>query len=156
VTSIRIVAAEASHLPDVTRLYIHLSEHHGAMAPDVQRYQVESSGWQDYAEKRFDDPRAFLFVAIEAEEVVGFVGTALADKPWGVSYEIQTLIVDEDRRGGGIGTALLEFAEAHAGEVGADGLRVDVLLQNEDARRFYERAGYSATSVRHAKPVPKN
>jgi ribosomal protein S18 acetylase RimI-like enzyme len=155
-TSIQIVVAEASHLPDVTRLYIHLSEHHGALAPGVQRYQVESSGWQDYAEKKFDDPLAFLFVAVDGEEVVGFVGTALADKPWGVSYEIQTLIVDEDRRGRGIGTALLQYAETHAGEVSADGLRVDVLLQNEDARRFYERAGYSATSVRHAKPVQKN
>ena len=155
-SSLRIVAAEAADLPDVTRLYIHLSEYQRAMAPDAPRFRVDDTGWEDYAKKKFDDPRAFLFVARLGDEVVGFIGTALADKPWGTSYEILTLIVEEERRGRGIGTALLGFAEAHAGRVEADGLRVDVLLQNEDARRFYERAGYSPTSVRHAKPVPKN
>jgi len=151
-----IVAAEAVHLPDITRLYIHLSKHHGAMAPDVPRYQVDDSGWEDYTRKRSEDPRSHLFVALEGGEVVGFVGTALADKPWGLSYEIQTMIVQEGSRGQGIGSALLAHAEGHAAELGADGLRVDVLLQNEDAVRFYERAGYRPTSVRHAKPVTKN
>jgi ribosomal protein S18 acetylase RimI-like enzyme len=155
-TRVEIVPAEAVHLPDITRLYIHLSDHQRAMAPGHPRYLVEDSGWEDYARKRFDDPRSYLFVAVEDGEVVGFAGTALADKPWGTSYEIQTMVVQEGHRGQGIGTALLEHAEAHAAEVAADGLRVDVLVHNEAARRFYERAGYSPTSVRHSKPVRKN
>jgi ribosomal protein S18 acetylase RimI-like enzyme len=154
-SSVQIDAAEAVDLPDITRLYIHLSGYQRSMAPDAPRFRVDDTGWEDYARKKFDDPRAFLFVAREGDEIVGFVGTALADKPWGTSYEILTLIVDEGRRGRGIGTALLRHAEAHAAEVKADGLRVDVLLHNPGARAFYERAGYSPTSVRHAKPVPR-
>lgn len=153
---VEIVAAEATDLPDITRLYIHLSEYQRSMAPDAPRFRVDDTGWEDYAKKKFDDPRAFLFVARVGQEVVGFIGTALADKPWGTSYEILTLIVEEGRRGEGIGTALLKHAEAHAAEVKADGLRVDVLLHNSGARAFYERAGYSPTSVRHAKPIPSD
>jgi ribosomal protein S18 acetylase RimI-like enzyme len=156
VTAAEIVPAEVVHLPDITRLYIHLRDHHRELAPDNQRYRVEDAGWHEYARKKFDDPRAHLFVAIVNGEVVGFAGTALVDKPWGLSYEIQTMIVEEKHRDGGIGAALLDHVEAHAAEIGADGIRVDVLLQNSEARRFYESAGYEATSVRHAKPVRKN
>ena len=40
-------------------------------------------------------------MAVEDETVIGFVGTALAAKPWGTSYEIKTMIVEEGRRGEG-------------------------------------------------------
>ena len=43
--------------------------------------------------------------------VVGFVGLAYEDKPWGLSCEVKTLVVDEDRRGRGLGTALMRAAE---------------------------------------------
>jgi ribosomal protein S18 acetylase RimI-like enzyme len=156
VTGYKVRPAAASDIADITRLYIHLSEHHRALAPEAPRYQVDPTGWKDYASKMFDDPRSFLFVAIEDGRVIGFVGTGLVDKPWGTSYEIKTMIVEEDERGRGVGTALLRHVEDHAVEVGGDALRVDVLLQNAEGRRFYEKAGYEASSVRHGKPLPKN
>ena len=85
--------------------------------------------------------------------VVGFVGLAYEDKPWGLSCEVKTLVVDEDRRGRGLGTALMRAAETEAHSSGARGLRVDVLQMNGPARSFYEGLGYEMFAARYGKPV---
>ena len=46
-------------------------------------------------------------------------------------------------RGGGIGTKLMETAEAYAMEIGIPAIVLHVEKSNESAFRFYERLGYT-------------
>ena len=57
--------------------------------------------------------------------------------------ELRSLHVSDTHRGRGIGTAIIRAAEEASGEAGE--LSVGVGLDNADARRLYERLGYSAT-----------
>jgi GNAT superfamily N-acetyltransferase len=52
-----------------------------------------------------------------------------------------------DRRGQGLGSALLAWATAEAGRRGAARLTLHVLEQNIAARRLYERLGFSCEAV---------
>ena len=80
-------------------------------------------------------------------------------------FYIQAMIVDPKRRGGGIGSTLMDFAENRARSTGSSRLSLDVAAKNEGARRLYERRGMTVESewpnlpfmpalfVRMAKPL---
>ena len=63
------------------------------------------------------------------------------------------LAVDEGWRGRGIGTALMDAAEAWARGRGYDTLELDVADPNGDARRLYERLGYGLVAHTLVKPL---
>ena len=137
----------------VASLYVELKHHHRVLAPSSERYQVDDEAWERVAYETLDDPDKTVFVAEDEDRVVGFVGIELASKPWGISCEIETLVVEEEARGRGVGLALLRAAERFAKDVRARALRVDVLHNNDGARAFYEREGYNLFAVRYGKPV---
>jgi GNAT superfamily N-acetyltransferase len=56
-------------------------------------------------------------------------------------------------RGQGIGSALLDRAEAVARQRGAEVLEINVDGQDVDARRFYERHGYTNTEPGQDEPM---
>lgn len=60
---------------------------------------------------------------------------------------IDSLAVEESRRGRGIGSRLLEKALQIAGKEGYDGLELQVNAKNQQARRLYERLGFTEKSV---------
>jgi ribosomal protein S18 acetylase RimI-like enzyme len=140
-------------LDDVARLYIALKEHHAQLRPDIPRYQVSDSQWKTVAERALRDPELSTFVAEVGGRVVGFTKLAFVEKPWGLSCEIDTMIVDQAHRSKGIGAQMLRAAELDAYRRGAKGVRVDVLLENYDGREFYQGAGFEPFSVRYGKPV---
>jgi ribosomal protein S18 acetylase RimI-like enzyme len=112
--------------------------------------------WDDLDYLGWQDPKApqnHYLVAEHDGSVRGFVKLSIAEKPWGLSCEMDTLVVDEGWRGRGIGKELLVAAEDHAVEIGARGLRADVLASNEEGRAFYEREGYSLVAVRYGKSI---
>jgi ribosomal protein S18 acetylase RimI-like enzyme len=57
------------------------------------------------------------------------------------------IAVSPAARGGGIGTRLLERLKEHTAEVGLKTIRLDVIDTNPDARRLYERVGFTATNT---------
>jgi ribosomal protein S18 acetylase RimI-like enzyme len=61
-------------------------------------------------------------------------------------YYIQAMIVDEERRGGGVGSALMDFVENRARSAGSRRLTLDVAAKNEGARKLYERRGMTVES----------
>jgi ribosomal protein S18 acetylase RimI-like enzyme len=69
-------------------------------------------------------------------------------------YYLQAIAVDDDRRGAGIGGRLIEHVEECARAAGCRRLTLDVAIENEDARRLYERLGLTveATSPRSLLP----
>ena len=60
-------------------------------------------------------------------------------------YYIDTICVSKDARGLGIGTRLLQFAEQKGKQLGYSKISLNVELEKIDARRLYERMGYSTT-----------
>ncbi|HKE75294.1 MAG TPA: GNAT family N-acetyltransferase [Acidimicrobiales bacterium] len=87
------------------------------------------------------DPGAATVVAVDGGEVVGFVHTIYDDDPvWGAL--VDNLHVTADRKGDGIGTALM--ARAAAGVLARPrptGLYLWVLEANVAAQRFYAARG---------------
>ena len=75
------------------------------------------------------------WVATTQERVVGFVVVR--------DHIIAQIFVEVEMQGSGVGTALL----LHAKTVYPSGLRLTTLLQNEQARRFYEKHGFIAGAV---------
>jgi putative acetyltransferase len=82
------------------------------------------------AEELASDAVDWWVLEIAAEAPIGFLGFA--------SGTIEALFVDPDHRGKGGGKLLV----AHAQDLGAGALAVDVNEQNEAALGFYEALGF--------------
>lgn len=84
-------------------------------------------------------------IAEDAGEPVGFL-LMLDSLPDEVTGQDQAFIaymaVERDRRGGGIGAALLAAAEDEARKRGLPYMALMVTEENASARALYERAGY--------------
>jgi ribosomal protein S18 acetylase RimI-like enzyme len=137
----------------VSRLYVQLKEHHRRLQPGNPRYGVTNDEWSEVALTALIDPDVYMYVAQLGAEIAGFMKITYAQKPWGVSCELETMVVDKHQRGKGVGGHMLQEAETLARKRGAKGMRVDVLIPNYEGREFYERHGYEAFAVRYGKPV---
>lgn len=85
-----------------------------------------------------EDPTREVYVAREDEELAGFLIVCMTGAF--VGY-IQTICIQPDRRGQGLGSKLVEFAEQR---ILAESPNVFMCVSsfNQDARRLYERLGY--------------
>jgi len=92
----------------------------------------------------------------DTDRIIGFVmfttGPAqyVQDRSRGV---IENLYVRPDRRGQGIGSALLGTAEGRLRDAGVDVIALEVMAPNDDARRFYRRHGYEPHRIEMEKPI---
>ena len=104
---------------------------------------------------------AFVVVARRNGEAVGYAVAHLHDGPddtWPTSDrigEIESLAVLEQERGGGLGSQLLDVAEAELAKRGATTVAIAVMVGNDAARRFYERRGMVPTTVRMLRLGPR-
>lgn len=95
-------------------------------------------------------------VAIVAgEPPVAVALTTLRPNVW---YDGPVALLDElyvvpEQRGRGIGSALLGLVEVTARQRGAEVLEVNVDGEDTDARRFYERHGYTNTEPGQHEPM---
>lgn len=84
-----------------------------------------------------------LFVAQDEADAVGFLHLhemrLLEDLPHLI---VQALVVDEARRGAGIGGALLDFAEARAAELGFAEVRLSSQTHRAASHAHYRARGY--------------
>jgi len=70
----------------------------------------------------------------------------LADSITDDDFYIHFIAVDNELRGAGVGSALIDFTEARARERGSTRLSLDVSSKNDRAIRFYEHIGMSVES----------
>ena len=118
------------------------SEIFGRMHPD----------WREDQRRAVEDvcraEKGRVWVAEVEGAAVGFVSVRVFDPSLSMG-EISMLAVDPDHQGGGIGTALTEFAHDRLGEAG---MKVAMVETGGDpghaaARRTYEKAGYSLLPI---------
>lgn len=60
---------------------------------------------------------------------------------------LHTLVVDPEKSGFGLGSAMLDYYEALAREMGCTVLRIDTNEKNASARRLYARRGWREAGV---------
>ena len=96
---------------------------------------------------------AGMFIVMAEIDEVGPVGYAWLSlkRPELASAWIYDIAIDEEHRGKGYGRALLNGLEQVARENGLESIGLNVFAGNDYARRLYERAGYSATSIHMSK-----
>lgn len=92
-----------------------------------------------------------VLVAEEGGEVVGFAYAGLEGPDYmslrGAAGALYDIVVDPRCRGGGIGRQLLDAALAFLKAHGAPRVVLSRAVQNEPARRLFERAGFRPTMV---------
>ncbi|GAA1792399.1 GNAT family N-acetyltransferase [Leucobacter iarius] len=139
-----------------------------ALARDYAAEKVEAGQWPEEGsverarrenaellpEGRSTRRMLLLTAVIPTGEAVGRVWIGL-DHPRGVQgvaflYDIE---VHADRRGAGMGRALLEAAEGEARAEGATALELNVFGSNETARALYDSAGYAVMAQQMRKPL---
>jgi ribosomal protein S18 acetylase RimI-like enzyme len=87
-------------------------------------------------------------VAVAADVVVGFVSVGARRDDDGTDGELFAIYVDPDHWGSGAGRDLIVAGEKRLSELGYTDAILWVLEDNPRARRFYERAGWSADGGR--------
>jgi len=91
-----------------------------------------------------------------ATDPIGFVGFALDRGDYDrerTRGTVSNLFVVPDRRGEGVGSALLDAAERALREAGAEAVALEALANNERARAFYAAHGYERHRVELTKPL---
>lgn len=97
-----------------------------------------------------DPDRAFLVAVVPR---VGVVGTAtVSERPALLAVrraEIESVVVEDEYRGNGIGALLVQAAEAWARRRGCTTVRLLSNVVRERAHRFYGRLGYDVLKTEH-------
>ncbi len=119
------------HLPAVRELEVEL------FAPDDWSPEVF---WSELA----GHPATRYVVALADEQVVGYAGVALL----GGDAHVQTMAVARAEQGRGLGRVLLRELLAHAEEVGAARVLLEVRADNPVAQALYVAAGFVPLGVR--------
>ena len=89
-----------------------------------------------------DNSPGEIWLAMESDSLVGFVGAALHQEDQ--MGEVTIIAVSPDHQQRGIGKSLLEFAESYIKEKGMNMVMIETVGDSghEPARRAYESQGY--------------
>jgi ribosomal protein S18 acetylase RimI-like enzyme len=143
-------------LDDLEPLWLALLDHHievGAAGLPVVNRDMSWPRRRSFYRRLLDEPETVIVTARRDGALVGYCLAHVrhgADDTWptgDVIGEIETLSVLAAERGRGIGTLLLDAAEAHLAAHGALDVTLAVLVGNASAISFYERRGMAPITV---------
>jgi ribosomal protein S18 acetylase RimI-like enzyme len=98
--------------------------------------------WHDWAARSAQGDGQAIFLAWDGDDAVGIVGTYVEDdgNRWLIS-----MWTDPERRGEGVGRALVETVAAFARAAGSSELLLEVTLGNDSALALYRACGFEET-----------
>ncbi len=146
-------AGSVAELDQLEPLWNALQEHHARITPALgerapkrptpEAWRIRRAKY----ERWLGDPDTFFVIASIDGGPVGyaFVTVGLPYASWDAGEglaELETLSVLSERRGGGVGAALLGAAWARLEEIGVEDMQITTTVTNVDAQRFYERQGF--------------
>ncbi len=115
--------------------------------PETIEDLTTKKSWDQYLKSREQNYR--LYMAKSTSEILGVVGLRICDDPLnnGKPYAIiNNLVVEEDYRGLGIGTDMLELVELIAQKEKCDLCTIATLKNNKKTKDLYETIGYNHTT----------
>jgi len=125
---------------DANRVFALLKQLGTDYAPDASAFDSTYQGIID------DDSRSSILLVADssAGAVLGYALTTISPLLYinGSSAQLQELVVDDDHRGQGVGTALVEATEAACR---ARQVR-QLTVPSRRSANFYERIGYTSTA----------
>jgi ribosomal protein S18 acetylase RimI-like enzyme len=93
------------------------------------------------------DPATTLFLARDDGRIVGMLTLVLFLLPSGLRAWIEDVVVDDEARGGGIASALVQAALDHASAQNARTVDLTSRPEREAANRLYLRLGFEQRST---------
>jgi len=141
--SFQIRPAEAVDVPSLVDLLSELG------------YPLSSADLAGRLSHAASNPNAAVFVAESDGAVCGLIGVQVGEfvhtlRPYG---HITGFVVSSERRSQGIGSKLLDHAEAWLREREVRDVFVLAAFHREGAHRFYTSRGYTATGYRFVKTL---
>ena len=130
-------------------LWKQLMDHVAALPHGLVPVRPSDESWElERAEMSKDlAGEAFVLTARRDERVIGYAYIHV-DGPDPVWYTgdkratLATLCVDEEERGNGVGSVLMDALDAELGRMGIEDVEIGVDNGNAAAARFYENRGY--------------
>jgi GNAT superfamily N-acetyltransferase len=142
----------------IRRCFIELQDHEHEYAPQSPTGQALVDEYVPFMLERAMRAGSAVFIAEVGGQIVGFA-TALRtpraepDDTDPFHFELAELSVVGEHRSRGIGTALVDRAAQYARDHGAPNLRVRVDVQNPEAIRLYQRAGFEPAVIMLVMPL---
>jgi ribosomal protein S18 acetylase RimI-like enzyme len=93
------------------------------------------------------DGETATFGAFLGEDLVGMASVTPKRPPCAHIAKLSSVFVGRDHRQSGVAAALVAYAEAAAGALGATRITLAVATHNDPARRLYERLGYGVYGI---------
>lgn len=138
----KIRDARPEDLDHLLELYAQLE------GPYAERKALASGRAEDLFTRILLDPNQHTIVAEVNDEIVGTLVVAILPNlgHGGAPYAVlENVVVDEESRGDGVGTALIEDAVDRARKAGAYKLALCSNLERESAHDFYRSLGMKQT-----------
>jgi GNAT superfamily N-acetyltransferase len=154
--SVEVVPVGVDRLSELVDFWRLLHRHQASVCPEVAGLEVlsETASAEIVGEmyrRWLSQPDAFAFVAEDEERPVGFV-IGFYEEPhfmWetGRVGHVDSFYVLPETRGQGVGRRLMEAAYAAMREAGISTVALEMVADNEVARRFYEQEGFTTTFI---------
>jgi GNAT superfamily N-acetyltransferase len=163
--TVTIVRAGPERIADLEPLTRALHRHHVTVDPEIPGVPPrDEDGWWRIRAARYrgwlDQDGTILLLAEDDGDPVGYAFVTVHDEDdshvTGPRFaELQSLSVREDRRGDGVGTALLHEVYRRVRAAGVGEMVIGVLATNEPAMRLYAREGFRPWVVLTMGTVPE-
>jgi len=116
-------------------------------ADRYERYPVTPEEMNTYHERNIDGQRSLALTMTDSDDIVGYITLRIpADDP--TEQRLGFVIVDDSKRGRGLGKALVSMAIKYAFEtLGAMKVSLGVFENNPSAIHCYESAGFHRVSL---------
>ena len=145
VTCRKMTAADVTDAFEMLSAFLNQDEHYQASSKAYGHRGFQ--GLNDALDLFLEQPElGFVWLAHDENGVAGIcvICYAISTSMGAVVAKLDDVSVKADRRGGGIGSALLEQLKEQLRKEAVTRIDVGVHLENPDARRFYERLGFMA------------
>lgn len=155
-----------AEVDSLERLWGQLLAHHSREAAHLSALGTVRSPEDSWRLRRgqylawLRDPRAAVLVARDGNRLLGYAFVHVVDAPgswqWGDRVGVlETLVVDDQARGSGVGHALVGAARERLARSGVQVMKISVVAGNDDAVRFYRREGAVDFVETLVMPVPR-
>ena len=131
--------ATPSDIPGISRLIQKLAQHDGVPAPEPQSLQDVLSHLMTRGST------TYLVAENDEGELVGSLQLDFRLTTWEAATYVylEDFFVEEEYRGRGVGSVMLDLARTIAQERGCVRIELDVLESSAEAQRFYVRHGFA-------------